>query len=818
MKLTTHERVAPSSIEAAAARLGTRPWTDDAIQLELSTLRAPAPDDYRWFATAIERSLVSGNARRAEDLLCLTLKLAEKTFIAKIRSKGHFRMSRYQYDGDLLQRVLTRVIERAGKNLTVETLDYLRSVVALTTLSKDAMRVKRKLEEILRKKKSVALKSAYAELDLMFQMSETNGRDPTSVEHSIEELGEGLSFLTNLYFDTVKADPYCFSLIDEQGIASGEYRRALEDAMLLRQIGEAETLIDAYEYQAIFQDSRVTIQARDEALERSIRYGYIQFDSANALISNRSAQFHAELPTCDAAVDLLVTRGGRRWLRLITHPIPRYGLALFGPSDGPTQFRELPFREDAVHVDVTAYNLFCTPNELLDMHLKSGFPVEEARQAQRYVDFVRKLFWRELRDLHSPDEPIAMRSRIPVFKRDDLRRFFSMSVLPEYVDEVIDALSHSRKSQGFLDIQYRPILEVDGQYVVPMNILGFSNVFRNLLQSTESRIAWPNDEDPVQVMLGNALAAAGFKTRVPFQTKHQGRTLDIDVLAMKGDTLYIFECKNPLHPTGMHELRRSLNYTQEATSQLDRAIAAFEDTQKRAQLFQRLGWACPDELRIASCVMMGNRMFNGWSIGRHPVRSVREAVQMLENGTVTIGGHVYRITSLRRSSKADLDDFLSVHSIAVQVLRLMSPIRRSYRIGQSSLTFNTFGLDLVKLAFAVDSSLPRADLKTPTARGSRRAKPARIRIHKSVRAGPRYFDLEQLAVWLRRPVRNVKKDVYRRQRRVPPLSRTRGRQPLRWTRDDVRKWFGIESEVEFQRRMIPRFKAAKARMSATTAW
>lgn len=818
MKSITQECVVSSGIEAAAARLGTRHWTDDAIEFELRILRAPASDDFIWFSTAIESSLKSRNARRAEDVLCLTFQLAEETFVEKIKAKGHFRMSRYQYDGDLLRRVLIRVMERIGKKLTVETLVYLQSVVALTTLSKGAMRVKRKLESILQKKKSVALKSAYAELDFMFQMAEMNGRDPTSVEHSMEELGEGLSLLTHLYFATVKVDPYCFSLIDEQGIASGEYRKVLEDAMLLRQIGEAETLIDAYEYRATSQGDRVTVQAGDEVLERSIRYGYIQFDSANHLISHQSQHIHADLPTCAAAVDSLITRSGRRWLRLLTHPIPRYALSIPGSAAGPSQFRELPFREDAVHVDVTAYNLFCTPDDLLALHLKSGFPVEEARQAQRYVDFIRKLFWRELLDLHSPDEPIAMRSRIPVFKRDDLRKFFSMCVHPEYVDEVIDALSYSRQSRAFFDIQYRPILEVDGRYVVPMNILGFSDVFRNLLQSTESRIAWPNDKDPVQVMLADALAAAGFKTRAPFQTKHQGRTLDIDVLAMKGDTLYLFECKNPLHPTGVHELRRSLNYTEEAASQLNRAIAAFNDTQKRTQLFQRLGWTCPAKLRIATCVMMGNRMFNGWTIGRHPVRSVREAVRVLESGTVSIGGHVYRTTSLRRPSKADLDDYLSPHSFAVQSLRLMQPVQRSYKIGQSSLTFNTFALDLVRLTFAVDSSLPRANLSPPSVRSSRRAKPTRVRSGKSARIAPKYFDLDELAVWLRRPVKNVRKDVYRRQRRVPPLSGPLRRQPMRWNRSDVRKWFGIESDAEFQRKMIPRFKAAKARMSSTTPW
>jgi len=811
----TQDIATAASIADAVARLGTRPWKDETIRSALPGIRAPISEDFVWFSTAIEASLKSHSSRRAEDLLCLALQLAQKAFIEKIKAKGHLRISRYRYEGEVLRRALTAVMSRIGIHMTTDTSDYLQSVIAITALSKDAMRITSRLEATLRKQKSVALKSAYAELDLMFQMSEMNGRDPTSVEHSIEELGEGLSLLTHLYFETVKVEPYDFGFVDEPGLASGKYRRMLEDAMVLRQVGEAETLVDAYGYRATSQNGQVTVRASEELLERSIRYGYIQFQSASTLISHQSNQLHAGLHTCEEVVEAILSRSDRRWLRLLTHPIPRYALALPGRPSSPAQFREIPFRQDAVQVDVAAYDLFCQPEELLALRLKNGLPVEEARQAQRYVDFVRRLFWRELRDLHSLQEPIAMRSRIPVFKRDELKKFFSTCVLDEYIDKVIESLSHSRHSRGFFDIQYRPILEVDGRYVVPMNILGFSNVFRNLLQSTESRIVWPSDRDPVQVALGAALAEAGFRTEVAFQTKHDGRQLDIDVMAIKGDTLYLFECKNPLHPAGVHELRRSLNYAQEAVVQLDRAVAAFKDTQKRTQLFQRLGWKCPQKLRIRTCVMMGNRMFNGWTVGGHAVRSVREAVRMLESGTVGVSGRDYRTLHLRRPTKADLDQFLSGDSFAVQSLKSMEPVQRGYVIGQSSLTFQTFALDLVKLAFAVDSSLPRADLRTPSMRRFRRVKVRRLRSRKSQsKVHRQYFTVDELATWLARPVKNVKSDARRLHPRVPPLAGHRRQRPMQWSRSDVRKWFGIESEAEFQLRIIRQIKASKGKNSS----
>ncbi|QCP48320.1 hypothetical protein FAZ95_03445 [Trinickia violacea] len=803
-----------TGIEEAATRLGTKPWTAEAIRSELPVLRPLVAADLAWLKRTIEDCFKSGNARRTEDLLCLALLHAEELVLGKIRSWGHFRASRYGYDGAFLMRVLTKVTSRVGGDMTADGLAYLQSIIALTVLSKEAVHVRTRLTATLREKKSIALKSAYAELDLAFQILEMSGRDPTSTDHSIEELGEGLSLLTYLYFECVTVEPYNFGLVDEDGLRSGLYRRMLEDAMLLRQIGEAETLVDAYGYVASASDGRITVRARDERLEQSIRLGYIQFALSSILISQQWRAVHADLPSCGEFVDALRARSSRRWLRLLMHPIPRYALMVPGSPSLREQLSATPFREEVVQVETTAYNMFCKPEELLGLKLKNGLPVEEARQVQRYVDILRTLFWRELGGLHALDEPISMRSRIPVFSREDLKKLLSTCVLPEYVDRVIDALSHSRQREYFFDIQYRPILEVDGRYIVPLNILGMSNVFRNLLQSTETRIQWPNDRDPVQVMLGAALKTAGFRALAPLKTRHEGRELDIDVLAMRGDTLYLFECKNPIHPTGIHELRRSLNYAQDAAGQLDRAAAAFQDKEKRAQLFQRLGWVCPPQLRIRTCVMMGNRMLNGWTVGGHPVRSVREAVRLLETGTVGIFDREYRTWKTRHATKVDLDEFLSEDSFAVQSLRLMESVQRSYQIGKASLTFNTFALDLVKLTFATDSTLPRANLRVPSLRRARHPERTNIRRRPSIRKPPRhYFGVTELATWLGRPARTVRRDANREPLRVPPMAGPHGRRALRWDRAVVRKWFGIESDDAFQRELARKFRDAKAARS-----
>jgi hypothetical protein len=132
----TQDIATAASIADAVARLGTRPWKDETIRSTLPGIRAPISEDFAWFSTALEASLKSHSSRRAEDLLCLVLQLAQKAFIEKIKAKGHFRISRYRYEGEVLRRALTAVMSRIGIHMTADTSDYLQSVIAITALSK----------------------------------------------------------------------------------------------------------------------------------------------------------------------------------------------------------------------------------------------------------------------------------------------------------------------------------------------------------------------------------------------------------------------------------------------------------------------------------------------------------------------------------------------------------------------------------------------------------------------------------------------------------------------------------------------------------
>src|SRR5207248_11416694 len=65
-----------------------------------------------------------------------------------------------------------------------------------------------------------------------------------------------------------------------------------------------------------------------------------------------------------------------------------------------------------------------------------------------------------------------------------------------------------------------------------------------------------------------------FRSRSSVKYKYAQRAGDLDTLALIEDVLFVFECKNSLHPCSPFELRTSFDHLVEAQDQLDRTTSA----------------------------------------------------------------------------------------------------------------------------------------------------------------------------------------------------------------------------------------------------
>ncbi len=76
--------------------------------------------------------------------------------------------------------------------------------------------------------------------------------------------------------------------------------------------------------------------------------------------------------------------------------------------------------------------------------------------------------------------------------------------------------------------------------------------------------------DILSERLAQVFQHASWTAKHDLSYKHGGLQGDIDVIAIEGDALFVFECKNSLHPCSTAELRTSLDHILHSQQQLDR--------------------------------------------------------------------------------------------------------------------------------------------------------------------------------------------------------------------------------------------------------
>ena len=160
--------------------------------------------------------------------------------------------------------------------------------------------------------------------------------------------------------------------------------------------------------------------------------------------------------------------------------------------------------------------------------------------------------------------------------------------------------------------------------------------------------------------------------------------------------MYIIECKCPLNPTSNFELRASLEHLDKASAQLDNARNAFSDPTFAKKYLESLG-VTYKERKIHTCIIMGNRMFNGLSINNHPVRFIYELDMILNNGYIRSNIGNWRVWQDTSFSNSDLLDFLSPTSKFINSnLSSMPKIKEVMNVNGNTVSFISYEFNMLK--------------------------------------------------------------------------------------------------------------------------
>jgi hypothetical protein len=161
---------------------------------------------------------------------------------------------------------------------------------------------------------------------------------------------------------------------------------------------------------------------------------------------------------------------------------------------------------------------------------------------------------------------------------------------------------------------------------------------------------------------------------------------DIDIVALSDNTLYLFECKHSITPTGPHEMRDLWRDIQKGISQLEVALAILSVrlADYLAGWFPGTARDMARHVRIRPVVLCSHRVFSGLTLRGIPVRDYASLGHVLGDGIVRTGTPKddktvevirYRLRAAEDPSPADLDNYLGGQST---FFRMFEPFMRPY--------------------------------------------------------------------------------------------------------------------------------------------
>jgi hypothetical protein len=277
-----------------------------------------------------------------------------------------------------------------------------------------------------------------------------------------------------------------------------------------------------------------------------------------------------------------------------------------------------------------------------------------------------------------------------------------------------------RRPLGYLDLQYRPALRIaqtfnpqEGRLTKPEivflpAILVTSNVARNLQAGNKLRFEL-NAEAFVDLVARTFKSVfAKVETSVPVKglkgSEAKPEATDIDLVVLEDKTLYLFECKHSLPPTGPHEIRDVWEDIEKGTNQLAIAMRILSDPIRRQSYLA--GWfpgTKPQDtanLKLVPCVLCSDRIFSGLEHRGFPIRDFSSLQLMFQGGIVGMGGPVsedevvmmqYRLIRQKEMSGSDLADYCSPESTFFKMFKpFMSPVSRIQRLEGITIAEETF--------------------------------------------------------------------------------------------------------------------------------
>jgi hypothetical protein len=710
------------TLDAFLASLTKPFWLDDPL---FKTSDPPVSVDLTaadvdFVLAETRRSLERNRVGRAVNWLALGIRFRGDTYVPLVRRSGLLRPSKYGFRVSTIQPVVAALLARAEQlQLSHRSGRYLQSIAALATISPGALQRSQAILSFLRTHRHVALKGLLAMVDFAF-MHETPADKSTDTDdiafYTKEDLAEGFSLIVNMFSDAFGLLDRDIAILDAKAVASEEYAPVLVDACIIRKFVEWEVLIDVLDYEVTTEpgESNFILKSPDTNLAKSLRLGYIQTDM-QTYVHHSEIKGRGLLPMRRVGENFYEDVKAR-WVEYVAEPVPRYRYHVpLVPEFLQLFAQDAFFLDEMLLLSAAAKDNLAEMDDILAFTLFEDVSVLELLKIQRFFNFLRSYAAAHLKEILPRQRALVFESLVPRFEIAQLLDVLGYIIPKEKAEKVLRLLNWKPGQGKVFDLQYQPVFLLEDVATIPSNVLASSNIIRNSLQIVRERIHASSSSDPITGLLDDAVKEAGWKSHVNRKYSFRGVSGEIDVLAVTESLLFAFECKNSLHPCNMHEIRTSVDHLRRAEEQLSRFASFWENPEFRSYLGRLIECPLTKETVLLTCIVTGNRMFTGYRMGEHPVRSVYELTAFLAEGTVKIGDQIRCFWKGSHVSAEDLVAYLK-ESLHVPQLEAMQPIRHGYQFGDVGIDEEVFVLDVLEAAknLGFDTASLAASIDTPS--------------------------------------------------------------------------------------------------------
>lgn len=662
----------------------------------------------------IEYSMTKPSFKDALSSLFLLFLSGNDEYIAKIKSSGVLRYSRYINRKCIIAPVLSELLnyEKAHSYLRNEDKEYLTSLLLLSgasiSLNKAYITIRDFTYKNLRKYGYIEIsKIVLAYVDYIFMSTDYNQvLNPTDLTK--EEIAEAASYI--LYYISSNRDICPTKNLRviynyEEFIIQNDIEHIIDCAWAMLQIKEWEILTECFGYQFKEEHDGLLIEPPHIMLDKSIRLGYIrtELQYESCLYRAYSGIGSSAISIIDYATKVQETLGNRFTFEYkeefgfgrYVMKFPDYVIDVFKKMIIDS---DKCFKEDVMYLSLLGREQLITYSDLEDISIQ-GLSLKEFLKIKNIFIIIGQWLNDNLKKNANNNLNLAYRSLIPILSKEAIKELLLQLTTEEKAQSFLDIISWSPQSERILDIQYNPFINLGDFYAMPLNILANSNSIRNLyaLMHKSNELLSNGQDDPLIQIIKDAFNYSN----KPCITNIKYSKGDIDIIAKIDNTLLILECKNTLHPTSAHDMRTTWNHITKGQKQLRKIQTAIENKELDNLLENVFGTKSKDFESIYYAVIVSNRLFVGNFLS-YPVRSSNDFVNLLHDGMIVTSAGEYCQWVGDSLSARDIYNYFH-NNLELKILeQSMIPVRFEYDFIQPTVFRDWYCLDKEQLITRID--------------------------------------------------------------------------------------------------------------------